>query len=80
MMHMSKMFQMYATKDFANGREIWLAGICRYLNDAYTSLATKVHFILSTPHVHTSLLYSYLYGIYMCGLIYMCIVQHILHN
>ena len=43
MMHMSKMFQMYATKDFTNGRDIWLAGICRYLNDAYTSLATKVH-------------------------------------
>ena len=42
MMHMSKMFQMYATKDFTNGRDIWLAGICRYLNDAYTSLATKV--------------------------------------
>ncbi len=42
MIHMSKMFQMYATKDFTNGRDIWLAGICRYLNDAYTSLATKV--------------------------------------
>ena len=43
MMHMSKMFQMYTTKDFTNGRDIWLAGIHRYLNDAYTSFATKVH-------------------------------------
>lgn len=40
--HMSKMFQMYATKEFANGRDLWLAGICRYINDAYASLAVKV--------------------------------------
>ena len=41
--HMSKMFQMYSTKEFVNGRDLWLAGICRYLNDAYTSLAVMVH-------------------------------------
>ena len=46
MMHMSKMFQMYATRDFTNGCDIWLAGICRYLNDAYASIATKVHNVL----------------------------------
>lgn len=40
--HMSKMFQMYATKKFVNGRDLWLAGICRYLNDAYVPLAVKV--------------------------------------
>jgi len=40
--HMSKMFQMYATKEFVNGRDLWLAGICRYLSDAYMPLAVKV--------------------------------------
>jgi len=40
--HMSKMFQMYATKEFVNGPDLWLAGICRYINDAYSSLAVKV--------------------------------------
>ena len=42
LVHMSKMFQMYATKDFTNGVDLWLAGICRYLNDAYPPLAVKV--------------------------------------
>ena len=50
MIHMSKMFQMYATKEFTNGRDIWLAGICRYLNDAYTTLATKVHVTVNEHH------------------------------
>ncbi len=40
--HMSKMFQMYSTKNFTNGRDLWLAGICRYLSDVYTPLAVKV--------------------------------------
>ena len=40
--HMSKMFQMYATKDFVNGCDLWVAGICRYINDAYPPLAAKV--------------------------------------
>ena len=40
--HMSKMFQMYSTKEFVNGVDLWLAGICRYINDAYASLAVKV--------------------------------------
>ena len=43
--HMSKMFQMYSTKEFVNGCDLWLAGICRYLNDAYPPLAGKVCFI-----------------------------------
>ena len=52
MIHMSKMFQMYATKEFTNGRDIWLAGICRYLNDAYTTLATKVHVTVKPYYEH----------------------------
>ena len=43
LVHMSKMFQMYATRDFTNGVDLWLAGICRYLHDAYPPLAVKVH-------------------------------------
>lgn len=39
---MTKMLQMYATKEFSNGCDLWLAGICRYLNDAYTSLASDL--------------------------------------
>lgn len=42
LVHMSKMFQMYATKDFINGCDVWLAGICRYLSDAYVPLAAQV--------------------------------------
>ena len=42
LVHMSKMFQMYATQDFSNGVDLWLAGICRYLNDAYPPLSVKV--------------------------------------
>ena len=60
MMHMSKMFQMYATKNFNNGRDIWLAGICRYLNDAYTSLATKVPRSTHSSPAHFNLVQSYM--------------------
>ena len=41
-MHMTKMLQMYATKEFSNGCDLWLAGICRYLNDAYAPIASDL--------------------------------------
>ena len=40
--HMSKMFHMYKTGEFTNSCDIWLAGVCRYLNEAYCSLATEI--------------------------------------
>ena len=40
--HMSKMFQMYSAGEFTNSCDIWLAGICRYLNEAYCSLAPEI--------------------------------------
>ena len=42
LVHMTKMLQMYATKEFSNGCDLWLAGICRYLNDAYAPIASDL--------------------------------------
>lgn len=61
MEHMSKMFQMYATKEFVNGRDLWLAGICRYLNDAYPPLTIKVCFIKAKAKLDTNI-----YGRFDC--------------
>jgi hypothetical protein len=46
--HMSRMFQMYSEGQFTTGCDIWLAGICRYLNEAYVSLAVPMLKLLST--------------------------------
>ena len=56
--HMSKMFQMYSTKEFINGVDLWLAGICRYINDAYASLAVKVCYNISTYIMQRNLLHT----------------------
>jgi hypothetical protein len=42
------MFQMYSEGQFTTGCDIWLAGICRYLNEAYVSLAVPMLKLLST--------------------------------
>ena len=49
--HMSKMFQMYSAGEFTPGCDIWLAGICRYLNEAYSSLAVQTLRLLTTVSV-----------------------------
>lgn len=41
---------MYSTRDFTNGCDLWLAGICRYLNDAYAPIASKVLGLLTEVH------------------------------
>lgn len=56
--HMSRMFQMYSEGEFSTGCDIWLAGICRYLNEAYSSLAVQMLTLLSTVPA----------GAYPCGL------------
>lgn len=46
-LHMGKMFQMYSTREFTNGCDVWLAGICRYLNGAYATLAGRILSLLA---------------------------------
>lgn len=46
--HMCRMFQMYSVGEFATGCDIWLAGICRYLHEAYSSLTIQILQLLTT--------------------------------
>ena len=39
---------MYSAGEFSTGCDIWLAGICRYLNEAYTSITTQILRLLTT--------------------------------
>ena len=53
--HMSKMFQMYSNKEFTSGCDIWLAGICRYLSEAYSSMSAQVIQLLTMVSADTTL-------------------------
>ena len=42
MVHMSKMFQMYSTHEFTANCDVWVSGVCRYLNDVYAPIAASI--------------------------------------
>ena len=43
---------MYSIGEFSTGCDIWLAGICRYLNEAYTSITMEILSLLTTVGVN----------------------------